>query len=362
VKRALLLFDLAQPPADQDYRDDFAEPVADEWESEAAVAQALTRLGFEVDPFGLCDDAAALLARIRETGPAIIFNLAEAFRGDRAREADVASLLELSGAPYTGARPAALRLCKDKALAKKLVAHHAGELKRVRVPAFKVVPKGSVARKELRVRFPAIVKPAALESSAGIARDSVVASDRALAERVRFVHESLGQDALVEEYVEGRELYAGLIGRTTSAAALPLRELFFDRMASGAPRIATSRAKWDDAYRARHGIRGGPAAALPGGLEGELLADCRRIYEILGLSGYARIDLRLAPDGTAAFLEANPNPSLAPEDDFAAAAGAAGLNYDALIGRIIALSEAEKPKRPRSSPSRRRAEDVADHS
>ncbi|MBI3558422.1 MAG: ATP-grasp domain-containing protein [Deltaproteobacteria bacterium] len=338
--RTLMLFDLSESPPPDQCAEAYAEDMkAEEWESEAGVFSALRAAGHEVRLFGVYDDFHILLDEIRLNRPDVVFNLAEAFAGDRARETNVASLLELLGLPFTGADSKALQLCKDKALASVLVAH-AG----VRVPRFEVstVAQPLSASKLRELGYPAFVKPAALESSTGISQDSFVENEREAAARIRFVHDRLNEDAVIAEYIEGRELYVSVLGNWDGGRleVFPTRELFFAEVPEGDPKIATFKAKWDDAYRKKWGIKNGFARGLSAELEDRLADTGRRIFRALQIRGYARIDLRLTPADELVFLEANPNPSIARDDDFAQAALKSGLTYEKLIARIIKLSEA----------------------
>jgi len=157
-------------------------------------------------------------------------------------------------------------------------------------------------------------------------------------ERSRFVHERLGCDVMIEEYIEGRELYVSVLG-DRRLTVFPPRELFFGRMPETEPRFATFKAKWNDAYRANWGIHNGPAAVFEDGVEKKVADLARRIYNLLKIQSLGRIDLRLTPSGELVFIEANPNPSLAQEDDFAQSAAAAGINYESLIQRILDSAE-----------------------
>jgi D-alanine-D-alanine ligase len=191
------------------------------------------------------------------------------------------------------------------------------------------------------------VKPVGEESSDGIAKASLVKSEADALDRVRFVHERFETDALIEEYIDGRELYLGVLGNKR-LTVLPPREIFFGEPTpvaepgaepapeeADAPRFATAKAKWDDAYRKKWKIRNGPAGPLPQGLERKLGELARRVYQILHIRGVGRIDVRLSAAGEVVVIEANPNPSLAKEDDFAQAAAQTGMDYDALIQRIL---------------------------
>jgi D-alanine-D-alanine ligase len=232
---------------------------------------------------------------------------------------------------YTGCNARGLLLGRDKALTKKLLSFH-----RIQVPEFALVARGRVFRRPRRLAFPLIVKPLPLDASIGISQASVVESEEKLAERIRFVHESVGCDALVESYVEGRELYVGVLGNKR-LSALPIWELNLANLPEAARRIATERLKASVAYQKKHGVTSGPASDLPEPIATRIQRLCKRVYSILYMNGYARVDLRLTESGQVYVLEANPNPQLARGEDLAESAAAAGLDYGALLQRIVRL-------------------------
>ncbi len=181
------------------------------------------------------------------------------------------------------------------------------------------------------------------EASIGISQASVVESDEKLKERVAFIHESIGTAAIVEQYIEGRELYVGILGNQ-ALQAMPVWELFFKNMPEGAKRIATDRVKWSVKYQKKYGIDSGPTVDLPDAKIIEIQHLCKRAYRALELSGYARIDLRLDEAGNVWVLEANPNPQIARGEDFAASAEKQGVTYEALLQRIINLGLRWQPE------------------
>jgi D-alanine-D-alanine ligase len=272
-----------------------------------------------------------LIQALEEDPPDLVFNLCEAFGNDRDFEPHVAALLELMKVPYTGAGVTPLRVCKDKSLTKKILSYH-----RVRVPRFVVSPKNKPLKGLGKFAFPAFIKPLALEASEGIAQLSLAENEKQALERVRYINEKLGVDAIIEEYIEGRELYVGVLGNER-LMAFPPRELFFREVAEGEPKFATFRAKWDDEYRKKWGINTGAARGISTEMERQIAKLCKKIYRLLQMRGYGRIDLRLTPQGEVVFIEANPNPSIAREDDFARSAEKAGLDYEELIARILRL-------------------------
>ncbi len=297
--------------------------------TEADVISALAKLGHQVEILPVYDNALAVVQKVGDYAPDVVFNLCESFFNERSNEPNIPALLELLRVPYTGAGPEALLLCKDKELAKTVLVYH-----RVRVPRFVVSRKRAPRRTLRRFDYPAFVKPLCEESSDGIAKASFGRNEKETIERTRFLHEKLGCDVMIEEYVEGRELYVSVLGNR-SVSVLPARELFFGDLPESEPRFATFSAKWDDAYRAKWNIRDGSAAQLPPVVEKKLPEFARRVYSLLRVRGAGRLDLRLTPAGELVFIEANPNPSLARGDDFARSAAAAGIDYETQIQRIL---------------------------
>ncbi|MBW2529761.1 MAG: D-alanine--D-alanine ligase [Deltaproteobacteria bacterium] len=302
-----------------------------EWKGEYDVMATLEELGHDPLRVGLYDDLSVLRAAIRDHKPHIAFNLLEEFRGIGEFDQHVVSYLELLGLPYTGCNPRGLTISRDKALTKKILAYH-----RIRVPHFAVFERGRRVRRRKNLEFPLFVKSVSDDASIGIAKASIVRDDAQLAERVDFVHRNVGTDAIAEQYIEGRELYVGVLGNRRPIA-FPPWELFFDNVPEGEPRIATRKVKWDAAYQEKAGIRSGHAADLSEDLELAIRKRAKRIYRLLGLSGYGRMDFRLAADGRLYLLEANANPYIAFGEDFAESAEADGIGYEELIQRILRL-------------------------
>jgi D-alanine-D-alanine ligase len=315
-----------------------ADITAAPWRTEYDVITTLRESGHEVRALGVHDDLGEIRRLATEWKPHIAFNLLEAFDDVTIFDQNVVSHLELLKLSYTGCNPRGLLLARDKSLSKKLLAYH-----RIPVPDFEVVRSGRPARRAKRLQFPLMVKSLTQEASIGISQASVVDSDEKLKERVAFIHESIGTAAIVEQYVEGRELYVGIIGNQT-LQALPVWELFFTNMPEGARRIATDRVKWSTKYQKKYGIDSGPAKDLPEAKCEELQHLCKRAYRALELSGYARIDLRLDEAGNPWILEANPNPQIARGEDFAASAEKSGIAYDAMLQRIINLGLRWQPE------------------
>ena len=308
------------------------------WRTEYDVVSTLTALGHEVRPLAVHDDLGDIRRTAEEWKPHISFNLLEGFDDITIFDQNVVSHLELLKLAYTGCNPRGLLLARDKSLSKKLLAYH-----RIHVPEFDVFRAGRPIRRNKRLIFPLIVKSLTQEASIGISQASVVDSDEKLKERVQFIHDSIGTAAIVEQYIEGREIYVGIMGNQ-ALQAFPVWELFFKNMPDGAKRIATDRVKWSVKYQNKYGIDSGPAVDLPDAKADEIQHLCKRAYRALELSGYARIDIRLDEAGKIWVLEANPNPQIARGEDFAASAEKAGLSYEAVLQRIINLGMRWQPE------------------
>lgn len=308
-----------------------------EEEAEYDVARALLAKGHDVHLIGIGDDLHPMLERLAAFQPKLVFNGVEAFRGTARHEYGVAAVLEMHGYRHTGSSPTGLLVARNKSLTKKILAFHG-----IRVPAFAEYKPGEKLTRPSELRFPLIVKPLLEDASIGIAKASVVESDEALAERVKFIHEKFSQAAIVEELIEGREIYAGLVGNA-KLQILPLVELTFGQAESGDVPIATYKAKWDEEYRKKKKIRN----VFAKGLSDEVLARigdlCATAFHALWLRDYGRVDLRLTHDDAVYVLEVNPNPFLAEENEMADAAAKAGMNYPDFIQRIVdeALARAD---------------------
>jgi D-alanine-D-alanine ligase len=298
---------------------------------ERDVLEGLRELGHEVQAVGVRDELTPVRQAIEGWGPDLVFNLVMHFHGIGIYDAYVVSYLELLRCPYTGCNPRGLILTSDKVLSKKILTWH-----RIPVTRFGAVPRGRKPRVPRGLDYPLFVKSTAEHSSTGIAQASVVRDARSLAERVAFIHDQVGTDALVEEYVEGRELYVSVLGNER-LTTFPVWELTFENLPDGTEPIATAKVKWDMAYQKRLGVKTGPARNLDPELERRLLHMARRIYRALGLSGFARVDFRVTDEGAIRVLEANPNPDLCRDEDFAESAKLAGIPYPQLIERIVRL-------------------------
>ena len=307
------------------------EKEIDEWRTEYDVVSTLKTAGHTVQCIGVLDSLTELRAAIADWKPDIVFNLLEEFDGIVTYDQHVVGFLELLRQPYTGCNPRGLMLSRDKSLCKQLLAFH-----RVPTPQFAVFRRGARFHAPRRLRFPLFVKSTIEDASLGIAQASVVEDADRLKERVEFVHEQIKSDALVEEYIEGRELYVGVMGNDR-LTRLPVWEMVFGSMPHSLAAIATRKVKWDKRYQQRYGITTLAAVDLPPGIEARLDRLSRRIYRALGMSGYARMDFRVTPSGDIYVLEANANPNLEAAEDFAESARATGIEYRELLERLVTL-------------------------
>jgi D-alanine-D-alanine ligase len=315
-----------------DSTDGYTAKQINEWKTEFDVVSTLRAAGHDVRPLGVQEEIKPVRDEIECFKPHVVYTLLEEFHYASAYDQHIASYLELMKIPYTGCNPRGLILARGKDLSKTLV-HH----RRIAVPAFAVFPMGRKVKRPPRLALPLIVKSQSEDGSYGISQASIVDTDEQLAERVAFVHERLGTVAIAEQYIEGRELYVGVLGNNR-LRVLPVWELKFGSLGGeGARQIATKKAKHDPDYQERVGIVDGPAKDLAPEVYARIQRTAKRIYKTLGLDGYARIDFRLSADGTPYFIEANPNPEIAKSQEFATAAKHDGLDYPDLLHRILAL-------------------------
>lgn len=328
--------DLVPPDSLEGMSEKDIDPIKTDYD----VSVQLEHSGHEVRIVGLEGDLKPLIEAIADFKPHIVFNLLEEFAHSQEQMAHVLGYLELIGQPYTGCNPIGMLFSTDKARQRKILRHH-----RVRVPEYMIARRGvrwgageRGGVHPQRLRFPLIVKSLTAHGSVGISQASIVEDDAHLAERIAFVHEQVGTDAIVEEFIDGRELYVALIGNQR-LQAFPIWELHFDNLPEGSRRIATHKAKWDLKYQESRGIITREAKDLPEALAQRIVHTCKRAYRALEQTGYARMDLRLTEGETPRlyFIESNPNPQLASDEDFALAAHAANVTYQNLIERIVNL-------------------------
>ena len=303
----------------------------------AQIAGALERSGHETAFQVVLPDVVALATALRAAEPELVVNLAEAFDGKSALESNVAALLNLLDLRYTGSSPAGLMLAGDKALSKKVLSFHG-----VRSPQFATVHRGDVEWAG-NLTFPLIVKPPQEDASIGITHASVVHNVQELLEQMGEVQGRFHQPPLVEQFIDGREFYVGVIGNA-DAKALPPLEMDFTGFPTDRPKIASWAAKWGDEGGGEGAEYAGTRTFVSKDLSPELDELLRTTavdaFHALRLRDYARVDMRATSSGEVYVIEVNPNCYLEEAGEFARAAAADGMPYDALIGRLIELASA----------------------
>lgn len=315
-----------------DSREGYSEKEAFEWKTEFDVVSTLRQSGHEVRALGVQYDLAPIRDAVEEWKPDVVFNLLVEFHGETVYGQNIASFLELLRVPYTGCNPRGLVLAQGKDLSKKLLKYH-----RIPVPAFATFPIGRKVKRPGKLGFPLIVKSVIEDASTAISQASVVYNDEQLVERVHFIHDRVNTAAIAEQYIDGREIYVGVLGNER-LRVLPLWELEFESLPPGSLPIATERAKHNIDYQERRGIMQGPADDLAANVVTRVRDTAKRICRVLELDGYVRIDFRLTAEGVPYFIEANPNPEIAATEEFAQSAVHDGLNYPDLLNRIMSLA------------------------
>jgi D-alanine-D-alanine ligase len=302
----------------------------DKKEVEEEVSEALGKLGHEATLHCL-DGTPKSLHALARMDCDLVFNLAESFAGNDTADACIAGYLELIGKRFTGAGSHGLLYAQDKAVAKKILEFHG-----LHTPVFARSYRGRLDFSH-DLEFPVIVKPAREDGSIGIEFNAVVNSIRELMERIDWLHANFDSPVLIEEYVEGREMYVGVIGNE-NPTALPVVELDLSKLPEGTPRIAGAEVKWGKGTAAYRDAKSAVAENLSEETTALMHQTAVAVFQALELRDYARIDMRLRPDGRVAVIEANPNPWLASKSEFALAARKAGRTYNQLIGEIAELA------------------------
>jgi D-alanine-D-alanine ligase len=302
----------------------------DKKEVEDEVAEALVKLGHEATLHVLDGSIKGLHALARMECD-LVFNLAESFGGNDTADYSIAAYLELVGHRITGAGSHGLLYAQDKGVAKKILEFHG-----IHTPVFARSFRGRLDFSH-DLEFPVIVKPAREDGSIGIEFNAFVSSIRELMERIDWLHANFDSPVLIEEYVEGREMYVGVLGND-NPIALPVVELDLSKLPHGTPRIAGAEVKWGKGTAAYKDTKSAIAEDLPEETVALLQTTAVAVFQALELRDYARIDMRLRPDGRVAVIEANPNPWLASKAEFAMAARKAGRNYTQLISEIVDLA------------------------
>lgn len=331
----MLVHETLVPPRDLRGLPDSA---IDDCRTEYNVMSTLVNLRHEVEVLGVGDEIGPVRRTMAEFGPDIVFNLLEEFSGIVTYDHYVVAYLEMMRQPYTGCNPRGMMISRDKFLTKQVLAYH-----RILTPAFHLFSARKGYKPPRRPQFPLIVKSTTDDASLGISQASIVHDAAHLRERVQFIHEQTRSDAIAEQFIEGRELYIGVLGNER-LKTFPVWELDFGTLSEVQTNIATRKVKWDSRYQKKHGIRTGAATDLPPGMDTKLANLAKRIYRALHMSGYGRMDLRLGNDGRVYVLEANANPDLMWGEDFAESAESSGIEYPALLSRIVALGLGYEPE------------------
>ena len=302
-------------------------------EDREEIFEALKELGHE--PFyQVLDGRTQSLHALAKCGADLIFNLTESYAGDDTKEMNVAAYMELIGLRFTGAGPHASFLAQDKAVAKKMFAFHG-----IKTPFFATSFRGRIEHAH-DISLPPIVKPISEDGSIGIDEGAVVESIKDLMERVEYIQNEFDSPALIEEYIEGREIYAAILGNYEHARALPLVELDLSKLPKGTPKIASYDVKFEEGTEAHRLTKSSLAEDLDAETITKLSETALAAYRAVKLRDYGRIDMRLSPKGEVYVIEANPNPWLASGQEFAMAAKASGLSYVEMVGEIVNLAMA----------------------
>lgn len=334
--KVLVVFEMEEtPPEGHDYRATFKAQLA-YWKTELEVIRGLMKLGHEVIPIGVYNDVADLVTQVRAQMPDVVFNLTEHFNKIHSYDRNIAGLFELLGVPYTGSGPVGLANCKNKAIAKKLLGFH-----HIKNPSFMLYARGQKVKRKKELKFPIFVKPLHMDSSYGISQASLVDGEKELAERIMFIHESLGQDALAETYIDGREFFVSLLGEAR-LRTYPMREIVYTKVPEDEPKFLTFRAKWNEDYQKKWGIQNVFAKDIDEKLIQKIHSICKRAFRILQLSGYARVDLRVTPQNDVYVLEVNPNPALGKDEDFMLSLMKSGLGYEQILQKLLQLGLGER--------------------
>jgi D-alanine-D-alanine ligase len=302
------------------------------------VQQALIERGHMVELLPATTDIREMIKRLHKLDSDIVFNLCESLAGNNQHEQNIAALLELLNVNFTGSGSIGLALTQDKELSKKLLAFHS-----IRYPKYSVIDQGMVEWSD-DLSFPVLLKPVDQDASFGIDDKAIVHNIKELMERISFIHTEFNSAALIEEYIEGREIYVGVLGNKRPEA-LPIIEWDFSRIPDGKPRIASTEAKWDENSEAYKDTEEVFPRDIPEPIYNEIQEAAVTAFKLLKLRDYARIDMRLKKtekEGRESWdfyiIEVNGNPHLDRESELPLAAEEHGLDYVALIERIVELA------------------------
>ena len=292
------------------------------------IAEKLENVGFEAYTLNIKDSLESMLTNLKNAKPDVIFNFVEIYKENSRLEMNIAGLYELLGIAYTGAPSLALANCQNKIFAKRLLRSGG-----IRIPPFFIVSKKST-RYTHRLKYPLLVKPAYEDASVGIENESIVNNGKELRKRIEHVLQDFQQPALVEEFIEGRELNVAVMG-DKRLRVLPISEIDFTAMPDHLHNIVSYQAKWDPHHESYHKTIPKCPAPLPKKIEQRAKEIAFKAFKVMGCRDYARVDIRLAKDNKLYVLEVNPNPDITEGAGFMRSAEHAGMTYAQTLKRIV---------------------------
>lgn len=299
------------------------------------IAESLRKDGLDAYTVNICDNINILLKEIKKNQPDVLFNFIELYKDNAQLEMNIVGFLELIGIPFTGAPSVALANCQNKVLAKRLLKSSG-----IKTPEFMVVKK-ILKRAQYKLKYPIIVKPAYEDASVGIENESIVTNEKGLRRRIEHVITNFAQPALIEEFIDGRELNVAVLGEL-NPIVLPISEISFAKMPDHLFNIVSYQAKWDPLHESYHKTIPFCPAKLPKKIEIKAKEIALKAFRIMGCRDYARIDIRLSKKGELFVLEVNPNPDLTEGAGFMRSAEAAGFTYTSALRKIVDLAIARK--------------------
>ncbi|MGE5436638.1 MAG: D-alanine--D-alanine ligase family protein [Syntrophothermus sp.] len=301
------------------------------------MAQKLAKFGYDAYTVNIKDDLNILINDCKEHNPDVIFNFVELFNDNARHEMNVVGVIDLLRIPFTGAPPIVLANCQNKTLAKKIL-----NAEGISTPNFKFY-EISEYDNPIGLKYPLIVKPAFEDASVGIENESIVYNVKNLNKRLTYVYSELNQPALVEEFIDGRELNVAVLG-DKDPQALPISEIDFSAMPNHLHNIVSYQAKWDPKHEAYHKTIPICPAKLPKEIELKAKEIAVQAFKTMECRDYARVDIRLSKDNELYVLEVNPNPDLTESAGFMRSAEATGMTYEEALSKIIELAYERREK------------------
>jgi D-alanine-D-alanine ligase len=334
--KVALLYNLLERLQKGEERDILAEDAV--VEEIGAVEEAVRALGHECFVMAIREEIFSVIHWLKETAPDVVFNLCESVYGNSCWEMNIPALLDLLRIPYTGSPPLTLGLCQDKGMVKDILVS-----KGIPTPGYKIF--GRPGRHAMGNAYPMIVKPVHEDGSLGISTESVVFDDEALARQIRYVIEKYQQPALVEEFIDGREINAGMLETNGHLKVLPLSEIDYSDFPEGVPRLCGYHAKWVSESFEYQRTKPICPAPLDGAMQEKLEEVALRVFRIFGCRDYARVDVRIDRDGRIFIIEVNPNPDISPQSGMTRAIKMEGLTYTDFVENLL-----ERALQRKSSP------------